>query len=344
MNKFVKYFIALFSITLLFASCQDDDEKINVNTTDTLTNTSPLSSLLLRVSQNPTSNDNVVDNSSCFSIQLPVTVIVNSQQIIVSEEADYQIVQDAIEAFSNDDDIVNFVYPITIKFQNFQTQVLQNANDLDDVLDNCGEDDDFDEIDCVSINYPIVINVYDSNNQLANTITLTSNSGLFNFFDILDDNIYVAIVYPITVTNSAGQNVSINSNTELESFFDDSIDDCEDTSGNPNPPFTNVLNNGSWHVSYFFDDEDETTDYNGYDFTFFANNTIEVIKNSISSNGSWSTYVDSGLNKIELDFDNSNLEELEKDWIIIEYTETIIRLKHSSGGNGGTYYLTFTKN
>lgn len=344
MNKFIKYFIVLFSITLLFASCQDDDENINVNTTETLTNTSPLSSLLLRVSQNPTSNDNVVDNSSCFSIQLPVTVIVNSQQIIVSEEADYQIVQDAIEAFSNDDDIVNFVYPIAIKFQNFQTQVLQNANDLDDVLDNCGEDDDFDEIDCVSINYPIVINVYDSNIQLANTITLTSNSGLFNFFDVLDDNIYVAIVYPITVTNSAGQNVSINSNTELESFIDDSVDDCEDTSGNPNPPFENVLNNGSWHVSYFFDDEDETTDYNGYDFTFFANNTIEVIKNSVSSTGSWSTYVDSGLNKIELDFDNSNLEELEEYWIIIEYTETIIRLKHSSGGNGVTDHLTFTKN
>ena len=28
MNKFIKYFIVLFSITLLFASCQDDYENI----------------------------------------------------------------------------------------------------------------------------------------------------------------------------------------------------------------------------------------------------------------------------------------------------------------------------
>ena len=243
--------------------------------------------------------------------------------------------------------ILLFVYAALSKlldFQNFQTQVLQNANDLDEVLDNCGEDDDFDEIDCVSINYPIVINVYDSNNQLANTITITSNSGLFNFFDTLDDNIYVAIVYPITVTNSNAQNVIINSNTELETFFDNSIDDCENSTVNPNPPFTNVLTNGSWQVSYFYDDEDETADYNGYDFTFFANNAIDVIKNNVSSNGTWSTFIDSGLNKVELSFANTNLVELEDDWIIVEYTETIIRLKHISGGNGGTDYLTFTKN
>ena len=32
------------------------------------------------------------------------------------------------------------------------------------------------------------------------------------------------------------------------------------------------------------------------------------------------------------------------DYKIIEYSATVIKLKHVSGGNGGTDYLTFTKN
>nr|WP_315147929.1 hypothetical protein [uncultured Flavobacterium sp.] len=36
--------------------------------------------------------------------------------------------------------------------------------------------------------------------------------------------------------------------------------------------------------------------------------------------------------------------ELTDDWEIIERTSTVIKLKDVSGGNGGTDYLTFTKN
>jgi hypothetical protein len=36
--------------------------------------------------------------------------------------------------------------------------------------------------------------------------------------------------------------------------------------------------------------------------------------------------------------------ELSDDWEIIEKSTTVIKLKDVSGGNGGTDYLTFTKN
>ena len=206
--RYIIFGILFFS----FGSCQKEEETIIQDDTQSFVNNSPIAGLLSRTSQNPTSVDNVLDSSSCFSVQLPVTVIVNGQQIVVSDQADYQTVQDAIDAFSDDDDIVNFVYPITITYQNFQTQVLQNADDLDDVLDECGEDDGFDEIDCITLVYPITINVYDSNNQLANTVTITSNSSLFNFLANLGNNVYAAINYPISAIDSNGQTVVINSN------------------------------------------------------------------------------------------------------------------------------------
>jgi len=326
--------------------CQKEEETIIQDDTQTFTSSSALSGLLLRTSQFPTAFDNVLDSSSCFSVQLPVTVIVNNQQIVVSNQLDYQLVQNAINQFSNDDDIVNFVYPITIVYQNFQTQILQNSNDLDDVLDECDEDDGFDEIDCININYPIVLNIYDSNNQVANTITITSNSMLFNFLSNTNSSTLLAVVFPISVTNSNGQNVVINNNAELENFIEDSISDCDDDSngGSNNTTLTQIFTSGTWYISYFFDDVDETNYFNGYNFTFNSNGSSLAVKNSNTINGTWNIYNDSGTEKIVLSFDGSLLDEIEDDWRIIEYTPTLIKLKHVSGGNGGIDYLTFTKN
>ncbi|MBP8156913.1 MAG: hypothetical protein KAX93_00905 [Flavobacterium sp.] len=348
----MKAILKISALAILFSmgSCQKEEETIIQDTAESFERSAPIAGLLARTSQYPTSADNVLDNSSCFSVQLPVTVIVNGQQITVTEEADYQTVQDAIDAFSNDDDIVNFIYPITISFQNFQTQVLQDSNDLDDVLDDCGEDDGFDEIDCITILYPIVINIYDSNNQLANTVTITSNSNFFNFLNNLGSNVFVAINYPISAVNSNGQTIVINSNSELENFIEDSIDDCDDDNsgggGSGNDDFTAVLTSGTWYISYFQEDDDnETSDFNGYTFTFNSNGTSTVLKNAVTTNGTWSTFVDSGQNKLDLIFDGVDLlDEIEDDWRIIEYSNTQIRLKDVSGGDGSIDYLTFTKN
>jgi hypothetical protein len=279
---------------------------------------------------------------------LPVTVIVNGQQILVSNQADYQTVQDAIDQFSNDDDLVNFVYPITIKYQNFITQVLQDADDLDDVLDDCNDDDGFDEIDCISLIYPITVNIYDSNNQLANTVTINSNSNFYNFLNTIGSNVFIAINYPISALDSNGQTIVLNSNNELENFIEDSIDDCDDNNsggGSGNPTFISVITSGNWYISYYYeDDEDETINFNGYSFTFNTNGTVLAIKNAVTTNGTWSTLEDNGINKLDLNFDEDDLDGIEEDWKIIEFTNTQIRLKDVSGGIGETDYLTFTKN
>ena len=342
----MKNIILLLLVSLSIFSCQTEEVVIIEDNNENLSASSPLVSLVSRVSQNTTSQDNILDSSSCFSVQLPVVVIVNNQQITVSTSADYQIVQDAIDAFLDDDDIVNFVYPITIIYQDFSTQVISNSNALDDVLDDCGEDDGFDEIDCITINYPIVINVYNSNNQLANTVTILNDSQLYVFIENLDNFDLIAISYPISLQNSNGQTIVINSNNELENFIEDAIDDCDNSSGGSGGTATlaNTIINGTWYISYYFDDVDETSNYSGYNFTFNMNGTSIAIKNSTSINGTWSNYIDSGQEKLELAFDGLTLDELEDDWKVIEFSSNIIKLKDVSGGNGGTDYLYFTKN
>jgi hypothetical protein len=338
----------LLSLSIfLFVSCQKESvEIIQDDTTQNITATSNLGSLIARVSQNPTSKDNVLDNSNCFSVQLPVTVIVNGQQIVVATEANYQTVQNAINAFNNDDDIVNFVYPITIKYQNFETKVIQNVAQLHQAMEQCGDDnDDLDEIDCVKINYPISFNIYNANNQIASVTTINSNAELFNFLRNLPNNILIALNFPVSVTNPNGQVVNINNNAQLVEIIENAVTSCHSNNGGPgNPNLIGVLSTGTWRVTYLSDNNVVNTGfYEGYNFTFNSNLSSKAVKNATMIEGSWVTYTDSGQNKLTLSFAGSTLDQMENDWKVIEFTGTILKLRHG-GGSDSSDYLNLTKN
>ncbi|WP_309608618.1 hypothetical protein [Flavobacterium sp.] len=344
--KTIKYLLQIF-IIISFIGCQSDKVEVKENTTgvQNMVSNSPFSNLVLRVAQNPTSHDNIIDGSSCFSVQLPVTVIVNSQQITVASQSQYQLVLTAMNAFSNDDDLVNFIYPITIKFKNFSTRVVSNSNQLDDILEDCDEDNDLDEIDCLAIKYPITMNIYNTNNQIASTVSIQNNIQLFSFIINMTGNIVAAINYPISVINSSGQSITINNNTELQNIILASADDCDDDNigGNGNPAFISIICSGSWKVSYFLNsNNDQTLNYTGYNFVFNANKACVAVKNAVSTNGKWSNSISSGKSKFKLKFDGSNLDELGKKWQVTEFTNTLIKLKSDDKKNDK--FLYFTKN
>ena len=330
---------------VLFISCQDEGTLVIQDSTQNLTAKSPLVSLISRVSQNPTAKDNILDKSSCFNVLLPVSIVVNKKNITVSSQNDYLVVQNALDAFSNDDDIVNFVYPITIQYQNFKTELIRNSDQLENVIDNCDDDDGFDEIECISINYPIKISIYNSNNQIANTITIQNDKDLYNFLKDLESNVFISINYPISIINSKGQNVVITNNSNFENSIEEGIKDCNINSGSGgNQNFVSILTNGTWYVSYYFDDSDETLNYKGYNFTFNNNQTVTVVKEKNTFAGNWSTFVNNSQDIFLLKFEDSKLDDLEEDWKITEFTNTNVRLKNKSTSDVATDYLYFTKN
>ncbi|MBY0487060.1 MAG: hypothetical protein K2P85_07745 [Flavobacteriaceae bacterium] len=339
--KKIKLLILILSIAI-FTACQKEVDKVEVYNNLNLSKTSPLTSLTSRVVQNPTYKDNVLDNSSCFSVVLPVTITVNMQQITVTNESQYQLVQNAKDAYSNDNDIVNFTFPIAIKFKDSQTVVVTSQLQYNTILSQCEADDGFEEISCVTINYPIVINQYNSDNQFASTITIQSDTVFYNFLNTLQPNVFYSFNYPISIANSYGYNVTISNNEQLEDELEDAANDCANSSGTAD--FNSIITSGTWHVSYFYDDEDETNNFAGYSFSFLSNGTTYVTKNSITTYGTWYKYTDNGKGKLDLSFSSNTLDELEEDWRITEYTSSEIRLKHVSGGNGGTDYLYFSKN
>ena len=344
--KATKYILQIF-ILISFFGCQKEEisSTQDTNNIQNLVPNSVLAGLVLRVTQNPTSKDNIVDGSSCYSVQLPVTINVNNQQIILSTEADYQTVLTAMNASSNDDDLVSFIYPIVVKFKNFTTRIVSNSTQLDGILTNCEQDNDLNEMDCVSIKYPAIINIYNVNNQIASTVTIQNNKELFDFVKNLSSNIISAINYPISFVNFSGQTISINNNVELENIIKLSENDCGTNSigMNGNPSLISFLTSGSWKISYFLkNNNDQTLNYTGYNFVFNTNKSCVAVKNTVTTNGKWSNSISGGKSKFKLKFDGSILDELGEKWKVIQFSNTLIKLKNDDKKEDK--FLNFTKN
>jgi len=122
---------------------------------------------------------------------------------------------------------------------------------------------------------------------------------------------------------------------------------------------TNTAQVGTWRISYFFDsDEDETSDFNGFVFTFNEDGSLSAVNGSTSVIGTWSVEDDSGNSSSDDDGnstddddfniffpvpDTDKFDDLNDDWDIVSISSNRIELTDVSGGNGGIDFLTFEK-
>lgn len=344
MKKITLFVLTLFALSVL--SCQDEGESIVQDTTNNFTKASPISLLISRVSQYETTIDNVLDGTSNCSIKLPAHVTVNGEYVYVGSPANFQQVQDIKDQSNSDDDKVHFSYPITMVYPNYYEHVVANEAEFDYIMSQYGDDSAYHEVTCLDFNYPICVNLYNTNNQVGSTVTIQTDKQFYSFMHDLTASQIVGFVFPITLTKSNSQQITINNNVQLENAINDAVTSC-----NPGPEPTslsNILTSGSWHISYCFHGNDATGYYSGYNFTFLSNGNINVVKNGNTIEGDWDINDNGGMfQRLDLHFDGSQLHDIETNWDVQEFTSTYIRLRKSSGGGGQgpqQTYLSFTKN
>lgn len=137
----------------------------------------------------------------------------------------------------------------------------------------------------------------------------------------------------------------------------------DDDDGSPNlntlqiVEIINTAQSGTWRITNFNDSgQNETSDFNGYEFTFNADGSLVATNGSNSLTGTWSVTNDSNSSDDsnsdnDIDFniffsvpDTNDFEDLNDDWDVVSTSATRIDLIDISGGNGGTDLLTFEKN
>ena len=353
MTKNIRHLLITFLAMAFIASgCQKEiDETIEPTPQDVFSAVSNVADLIKKTALRDGSGDNIIDGTSCSSIALPITVKVNGLEIILDEVEDFETVENIIDKFDDDDDIIEIFFPVKVILADHSEVMIDNMSDLDDLAGDCTEGGLDDDIECIDFKYPVSIAMFDSKNQVSDVVTIENDKHMHDFIDDLKDDDIASFNFPIKVVLADGNELTINNHDQLEDALKNAVNDCDEDDDNDHDEddvddseLVHVLLQHEWMITYFFDDKDETADFSGYAFTFFENGMLKAKKGEQVVEGTWSSNGDDGELEVELNFgDDVILLELNDDWDVIEFATGIIKLKDVSGGDGSVEYLTFEK-
>ncbi len=354
MKNYFKLLTLVFGLLLLsLTGCQKEVvEIINPQNENVIGINSPLSDLVKRTSMNDGSFDNIIDKSSCLTVVLPVSIVANGNNLTITTPDDYVLIERIFDASDTDKDTLVIIFPVNVVLPDYTEVTLNDYDDLEDEQEDCVENGDDPDIECLDFVYPITVSVYDSLNQVSKVVTVSSDKELFALFEEMDENDLASFVFPLTVVLSDGTEMVIPDNRKLEDMIEDAEDECDEDDDNDfndddidDLVFVDLLLDGTWRISHFANKTDGTDNFKGYTFSFYEKEYATAAKNGLLIEGEWETYGDEGVLVIELDYEaDFPLEKLNFEWIVTEYSANQFKLVSEEPEDGTTTKVTFTKN
>lgn len=225
------FLVAFFALSVF--SCQNEETEINSpDNQEVIAGDSALASFMSSVTANYGAYDDILDDASCFSIELPVTIVVSDINITIETLEDLEELEDLFEDFDDEDDILDFIFPITIIFNDHSEIVIENESQLEEWIASCEVDEEDDDvIECVDFVYPISFSVFNSDFNIVDTVVIESDQALYAFLEGLEDDdnaLIVSLNYPITLQYANGDTIEVNSNEELADAIEAAEDDCDE--------------------------------------------------------------------------------------------------------------------
>lgn len=343
--KLIISIIILLVTTLIFTSCRSEErEFIQADEDEILVGDSNIATLVKRTTSNDGSKDNIVDRANCFDIIFPYSVNVNSQIILLTSEANFADVECVFDQSDDDVDTLEIIYPITIRLEDFTEIEIDNNPQLSTYIANCnGENIADEDIECIDFEFPIEARIFNINNELLETVDLTTDKQLYEFVVNINDSDVVTLDFPLNVVLNDGTETNVNTITALETElinainicdedddFDYNEDDCDNCTLSD---IASLMTSCSdWNVNILRRDNNTNYDdeYDTYEFNFFNDGTMSVFWNTTTVTGTW---IGSGTgNNIEVIINVPALPLCNNNWILrevkncSEFTEIDFRL------------------
>lgn len=327
-NHILLSFVFVF---MFFSSCQDEISQIDdLNDQETIIPNSALANLMSRASANFGAADDILDGASCFSVELPVTIEVSDVTITIETEADLEQLENLLDNATLDDDILDFIFPITIIFSDYSQIVIENEDQLQNIIDAC-IDEENGPIECADFVYPISFSVFNAEFILVDTVIIHNDEALYAFLDGLEDDenaLIVSINFPISIAYANGETVEVTTNEELANAIEAAEQYCDDGSSYcSQEDLTANLVECPWEVFLYTNNDTDSLD-GPYQFNFNENGvlTIEGITSETHTT-SWDLIeTDAGL---ELNIAAFYYYEAQfGNWLVVECDTYGLRLEH----------------
>lgn len=253
MQKYFKF--SLYAILLVaamaFIACQNEEPfQEDIDPELTLAAGSSIVEMLERTSSNDGSYDNIVDGASCLGIQFPYTVTANGSELSIQAMEDLQKIEDIFDAADDGVHSMQIAFPITITKADYTEVTVNSEGMLHDYVEQCVEDGDDDDIECVDVEYPVNLFTYNPNLQQTGKVTVNHDKEFRRFLAGLTDSDLISIDFPLVFDRIDGTEVTVNNNTELAAAMERAIEIC---------------------------DEDDDDDYNDDDFTKESLDSLLVV-------------------------------------------------------------------
>lgn len=333
-NGFIS--ILLLTVLMLISSCrQEEYAYVGTPPEQSLSIGSTIISLLQGTTSNDGSADNLIDQASCFSVQLPVSVIVNGTQILVEDQKDYEVIELIFDEYEDDEDTLEIIFPITIIMNDFSTNAVLNAEELSIFRDGCPEENEADDdIECVDIQYPITASIFNSNSEIIDTISFMDDMSFNSFLNNLTDDDFVSLNFPITLLLHDGTSVEVSSIVALENVIEDNKDACDEDDDNDfndddcidctTTEFLEVWAECSnWEAHLVeIDGESRAVEYSSYVFTFQEDGSVLAVSDTETIVGTW---VSSSANdKVFITITVPGLDNINGLWELQEIKRTLL--------------------
>lgn len=315
MKPLFKYSFIMAFFALFMVSCQDEEVRINNPSTDEVVDSnSSLASLMRSTVTYDGSRDNILDNASCIGVNLPVTVTANDTTITIETLDDLDLIQEIFEAFNNDEDVLEFLFPITITLSNHTEVVIEDAEALETFVDACVEEPNI--IECVDFVYPIVFSIYNTNFQIIDTVQIESDLEMYVFLEGLETGnqgaVLASINFPISLVYANGNTIEVLSNQELQEAINAADEDCNYIECEEEEIHVS-LKECHWTIAEYT----ANGDYLGFDFYFDENNNLQIIygTGALTVSGNWDVSEVDGRVIVEIS-ELSDFNALEGNWIV----------------------------
>ena len=204
----------VYLFLILIISCQQEIDVNEGSDPNTNNNNSETTNYYKRVGMYNGSFDDLLDNTSCFSVQLPVSLKANGIALNIINTTDYQLVENIFNQFPFDVDVIEFNFPITIINYDFTQSTITSQEQLNNLANSCGDliSSDLNAITCVDLVYPIAISLFNISNDQTSNVIIKNDQELFVFTNTLSDQQVYSVQYPI--------NAIVNNNISIEVIND----------------------------------------------------------------------------------------------------------------------------
>ena len=341
----------------LFASCQSEEDVTIGDDPNQSTNSadSETADLMARNTAHDGSEDDFLDGLSCSSIVLPVVAEVNGQELTIISQSDFALIADIFAQFTNDDDEVNFQFPITVTMSDYTEVVINNQAEYDALKDTCAEIDSKEEdaINCLDIDYPITVFTYDANAEQTGSVVLDGEQETYVFLNNLGDSDFFSVSYPISLMAEGNSAITINSDAEFKNALesceadDDMQAQAEAEAKAAADELEAILTDATFKVETGINNGVEFTE-DFVDFTLeFANDGEVIVRNTLTNTaasieGSFQVVSETNVN-LELTFaGNSTFNIISDQFEVVSQNESTIELQ-SSTNSAVTLVLTKTE-